>query len=178
MRLKCSCAKRRIFVTKWWFFVSYSLGTPLASPSGPRSIACNSKVWHTQTHRYWICAYTVIQEIKRDIIYRRMNLPQSVQQVTASQWPAAHLDSIIHRLHSYLQYIGLVKCVKATETCQIRPSHRTFTTDPGNKFHLKSSLIWITMHLSQSCHDNLPLALANTIMPTHNPCTPSTLIKK
>jgi hypothetical protein len=37
----------------------------------------------------------LIQEIKRDIIYRWMNLPPSAQQVTVPQGLAAHLDSII-----------------------------------------------------------------------------------
>jgi hypothetical protein len=51
----------------------------------------------------------LVQEIKRDIIYRRMNLPGSAQQVTHPQRLAAHLDSSIRRLISYLQYIGTVK---------------------------------------------------------------------
>jgi hypothetical protein len=55
------------------------------------------------------------QELKRDIIYRRMNLPPSAQQVTDSRRLAAHIDSVIRRLRSYLQYIGLVKYKKAAE---------------------------------------------------------------
>jgi hypothetical protein len=57
----------------------------------------------------------LIQELKRDIIYRRMNLPPSAQQVTDSRRLAAHIDSVIRRLRSYLQYIGLVKYKKAVE---------------------------------------------------------------
>jgi hypothetical protein len=60
----------------------------------------------------------LVQEIKRDIIYRRMNLPQSAQQVTHPQRLIAHLDSSIHRLHSYLQYIGTVKYCKHMEALQ------------------------------------------------------------
>jgi hypothetical protein len=53
------------------------------------------------------------QEIKRDIIYRRLNLPPSVRQITDPPRLAAHLNSTLHRLHSYMQYIGLVKYAKA-----------------------------------------------------------------
>ncbi len=42
-----------------------------------------------------------------------MNLPPSAQQITDPRRQAAHLDSAIHRLRSYLQYIGLVKFAKA-----------------------------------------------------------------
>jgi hypothetical protein len=55
------------------------------------------------------------QEIKRDIIYRRMNLPPSVQQVRAPHCPVVPLDSTSRRLRSYLHYVGLVKLVKAIE---------------------------------------------------------------
>jgi hypothetical protein len=55
----------------------------------------------------------IIQEIKRDIIYRRMNLPPSVHQVTNSRRLAAHIDSTIRRLCSYLQYIGFIKYANA-----------------------------------------------------------------
>jgi hypothetical protein len=57
----------------------------------------------------------LIQEVKRDIIYRRMNLPPSAQQVTDPRRLAAHLDSTIRRLRSYLQYIGLQKYKKAAD---------------------------------------------------------------
>ncbi len=52
------------------------------------------------------------QEIKRDI-YRRLNLPPSANQITDPPRLAAHLNSTLHRLHSYLQYIGLAKYAKA-----------------------------------------------------------------
>jgi hypothetical protein len=55
----------------------------------------------------------LIQEVKRDIIFRRMNLPPSAQQITDPRRLTAHLDSTICRLHSYFQYIGLVKYKKA-----------------------------------------------------------------
>jgi hypothetical protein len=57
----------------------------------------------------------LIQEVKRDIIYRRMNLPPSAQQVTDPRRLAAHIDSTIRRLRSYLQYIGLLKYKKAAD---------------------------------------------------------------
>jgi hypothetical protein len=57
----------------------------------------------------------LIQEVKRDLIYRRMNLPPSAQQVTDLRRLAAHLDSTIRRLRSYLQYIGLMKYKKAAD---------------------------------------------------------------
>jgi hypothetical protein len=58
------------------------------------------------------------QEIKRDIIYRRMNLPPSANQPTDPPRLTAHLNSTLQRLHSYLQYIGLVKYVKANQMLQ------------------------------------------------------------
>jgi hypothetical protein len=58
----------------------------------------------------------LIQEIKRDIIYRWMNLLPSAQQEAAPSQLAAHLNSTLQRLLSYLQYIGLAKYVKAMET--------------------------------------------------------------
>jgi hypothetical protein len=60
----------------------------------------------------------LVQEIKRDIIYRRMNQPPSAQQIIHNQRLAAHLDSSIHRLHSFLQYIGTVKYSKPMEALQ------------------------------------------------------------
>ncbi len=57
----------------------------------------------------------LIQKVKRDIIFRRMNLPPSAQQITDPRRLAAHLDSTIRRLCSYLQYIGLVKHTKAAD---------------------------------------------------------------
>jgi hypothetical protein len=57
----------------------------------------------------------LVQEVKRDLIYRRMNLPPSALQITDARRLVAHLDSTIRRLHSYLQYIGLLKYKKAAE---------------------------------------------------------------
>ncbi len=55
------------------------------------------------------------QEIKRDIIYRRLNLPPSANQATDPSRLAAHLNLTLQRLYSYLQYIGLAKYAKATQ---------------------------------------------------------------
>jgi ribosomal protein S15P/S13E len=60
----------------------------------------------------------LVQEIKRDIIYRRMNLPPSAHQIIDPRRLTAHLGSATRRLHSYLQYIGFVKYTKAPETLQ------------------------------------------------------------
>jgi hypothetical protein len=45
-----------------------------------------------------------------------MNLPPLAQQVTAIQQLAAHIDSTLLRLSSYLQYVGVIKYSKAAET--------------------------------------------------------------
>jgi ribosomal protein S15P/S13E len=58
----------------------------------------------------------LVQEIKRDIIYRRMNLPPSANQNVDPRRLTAHLSSVTRRLCSYLQYIGFVKYGKALET--------------------------------------------------------------
>ncbi len=58
---------------------------------------------------------TLTQEMKRDIIFRRMNLPPSARAITDPQRLAAHLNLTLCRLHSYLQYIGLAKYAKALE---------------------------------------------------------------
>jgi hypothetical protein len=55
------------------------------------------------------------REIKRDIIFRRMNLPPSASLPTRPQHLAAHLNSTFTWLHSYLQYIGLAKYANATK---------------------------------------------------------------
>ncbi len=68
---------------------------------------------HEKTSRNAILL--LIQEVKRDIIFRRMNLPPSVQRITDPRRLAAHLNSTICRLRSYLQYIGLVKYMKAAD---------------------------------------------------------------
>jgi hypothetical protein len=45
----------------------------------------------------------LIQEVKRDIVYRRMNLLLSVQQITDPRGLTGHVDSAIQRLRYYLQ---------------------------------------------------------------------------
>jgi hypothetical protein len=60
----------------------------------------------------------LIQEVKRDIIYRRMNLPPSARQPADPRRITAHIDSAIRRLRSYLEYIGFVKFTKAISTLQ------------------------------------------------------------
>ncbi len=62
----------------------------------------------------------LVQEVKRDLIYRRMNLPPSAQQITDPRRLAAHLDSTIRRLRSYLQYIGLMRYKKAADLAATR----------------------------------------------------------
>ncbi len=56
----------------------------------------------------------LVQELKRDILFRRMNLPSSARQVTDPPRLAAHLNSTLRRLHSYMQYIGLAKYLQST----------------------------------------------------------------
>ncbi len=58
----------------------------------------------------------LIQEMKRDIVDQRMNLPPSVQQVTALQRLVAYIDFGLSRVRSYLQYIGIVKYAEPAET--------------------------------------------------------------
>jgi hypothetical protein len=58
----------------------------------------------------------LIQEVKRDIIFRRMNLPPSARQISNPERLSAHLHSTLHRLQSYLKYIGLMKYAKALKT--------------------------------------------------------------
>jgi hypothetical protein len=60
----------------------------------------------------------LVQEMKRDMIFRRMNLPPSARQITDPPCLAAHLNSTLHRLHSYMQYIGLAKYLQATTMLQ------------------------------------------------------------
>jgi hypothetical protein len=57
----------------------------------------------------------LIQEVKHDLIYRRMNLPPSAQQISDPRRIAVHLDTSIRRLRSYLLYIGLLKYKKAAD---------------------------------------------------------------
>jgi hypothetical protein len=58
------------------------------------------------------------QEIKRDNIYKCMNLPPSGRQVTSPQRLVAHLDSTIRRLHSFFQYIASAKFGEAVSVLQ------------------------------------------------------------
>jgi hypothetical protein len=60
----------------------------------------------------------LVQEIKRDIIYRRMNLPPSAHQIIDPRRLTAHIGSAIRRLRSYLRYIGFAIYTKASETLQ------------------------------------------------------------
>ncbi len=57
----------------------------------------------------------LIQEVKRDLIYRRMNLPPSAQQIADPRRIAAYLDTSIRRLRSYLLFIGLLSYKKAAD---------------------------------------------------------------
>ncbi len=99
----------------------------------------------------------MVQEIKSDIIYRRMNLPQSAQQITHPQRLVTHLDSSIRRLRLYLQYIGIVKYRKPMEALQ--------------RWH-EINLKWINiMNLNHALtpmyHDNSYLSRANTAQTDH-----------
>jgi hypothetical protein len=51
--------------------------------------------------------------MKGDIVFQRLNLPPSARLITNPQRLAAHLNSTIYRLHSYLEYIGIAKFAKA-----------------------------------------------------------------
>ncbi len=63
------------------------------------------------------------QEIKRDIINHRVNLPPSARQVTNPQWLMAHLVSTFWRLSSYFQYISLGKFANAIWALQQMQEH-------------------------------------------------------
>jgi hypothetical protein len=54
-----SCANKEFLFKFGDFSFHTAWETPLASPTGPRSIACNTKGWHTQRHWHRICVYTV-----------------------------------------------------------------------------------------------------------------------
>jgi hypothetical protein len=59
----------------------------------------------------------LILERKRDVIYRQTNLPLlHTKKFPPPPGLAAHITSILRRLHSYLQYTGLIKYVKSMET--------------------------------------------------------------
>jgi hypothetical protein len=60
----------------------------------------------------------VTQEIKRDIIFQRMNLPSSGKQVANPRCMGTHLDQVLWWVISYLQYIGLLKYKRALTKLQ------------------------------------------------------------
>ncbi len=60
----------------------------------------------------------VTQEIKRDIIYLRMNLTQSAQQVANPLRLVSHLDEVSRSLISNILYIGLLKFKQANARLQ------------------------------------------------------------
>jgi hypothetical protein len=98
----------------------------------------------------------LIQEVKRDIIYRRMNLPPSAQQATDPRRITAHIDSIIRRLCSYLQYIGLSNLPKRQQP------YNGFKNSTSPDKTLKDIHAYVT-----TPHDTVYLSLANT-----NTCGP------
>ncbi len=97
----------------------------------------------------------LIQEVKRDIIYRWMNLPPSATQVANPQRLMAHVESTLHRLQSYFQYTGLAKFGEAIEMIQqmrnlnFRPQMSKFITmlpPPPSLpplFHTFPTITWI-----------------------------------
>ncbi len=90
---------------------------------------------HDKTSRNAILL--LIQEVKHNIIFRRRNLPPSAQQITDPRRQAAHLDSTIPRLRSYLQYIELVK----QQTCCCDYEN---LTSPEEILTLQPCLIFLT----------------------------------
>jgi hypothetical protein len=94
----------------------------------------------------------LVQEIKRDIISRRMNLPQSAQQITHLQRLTAYLGSSIRRLQSYLQYIGILKYSKPMEAIQWLRQINLEWTNIVNLYHA----------FAQCYHDNSYLSLGLT----------------
>jgi ribosomal protein S15P/S13E len=75
-----------------------------------------SIIRHVRDKESRIVLLLLVQEIKRDIVYRRMNLPPSANQIIDPRRLTAHLVSVARRLHSYLQYIGFVKYANALDT--------------------------------------------------------------
>jgi hypothetical protein len=90
---------------------------------------------HINDKQSRVALIMLIQEIKRDIIYRRMNLPPSAQQITHRQRITAHIDQAVRRLISYLEYIGLHKyqdatnLLKALQTANLEAAQE----DPDNQ---------------------------------------------
>jgi hypothetical protein len=100
-------------VTRDWFNINSLAIISTAAYIVQQVSPCYCIYVHDKTSRNAILL--MIQEVKRDIIFRRMNLPPSAQQITDPRRLAAHLDSTIRTLRSYLQYIGLVKYMKAVD---------------------------------------------------------------
>jgi hypothetical protein len=88
-----------------------------------------------------------------------MNLPPSAQQVTDQQRVAAHNDSTILMLRSYLKYTTLIKYAKAMETLlQLQELNLA----------LYDAILDIHAFYPSSHHENLSLSLVDTIQPMHN----------
>jgi hypothetical protein len=68
-----------------------------------------SGLLHVKDKHSWAMLIIATQEIKQDIIYRRMNLSPSPPHVANPQRLVSHLDQVFRRVVSYLQYIGLLK---------------------------------------------------------------------
>jgi hypothetical protein len=66
---------------------------------------------HDKLSRNTLLALT--QEMKQGIVFLRLNLPPSARLITDPQRLAAHLNSTLHQLHFYLEYIGLAKFANA-----------------------------------------------------------------
>jgi hypothetical protein len=122
----------------------------------------------------------LVQEVKRDIIYRRMNLPPSAQQITDPRRPAAHLASTLHRLHSYLRYRQICQgyrslgttarkqqWLKKISTCHMLSLHPTHDTNYLS--HANT-----TAPNAQSAHSAHPWTCKNSYILLTNPLTSST----
>ncbi len=81
------------------------------NPQCPPSVNTHSCMWQALGN----ILLMLTQEMKRDIVFRRLNLPPSARAVMDPQRLIAQLSSTLRRLHSYLQYIGLAKYAKATK---------------------------------------------------------------
>jgi hypothetical protein len=99
----------------------------------------------------------LVQEVKRDIIYRRMNLPPSAQQPTDPRRITAHIDSAIKRLCSYP---GIHRI------CQIFQGYHSSTASARTQPCLRSSL-WGSMLTVTNLHDASNPSHANTITLPH-----------
>ncbi len=112
---------------------------------------------HNKTSRNVILL--MIQEVKRDIIFRRMNLPPSTQQATAHGGLRRTLT--LPYADSYLQYIGFVKY---TEAATLLLRLREFNLAWGNPKRV--TMLKFLFSMTQ-----VYLSLSNTItcaQPTHS----------